>query len=68
MSTYCIKVALEEIDETDYFDLLEDLIKKKFDQVKESDPWIRKNKVARYVIGKGFESELAWSIINDSVN
>lgn len=60
VSDYCIKKALNSIDYDEYINKLSTLVEKKSGEVKEKDEYIRKNKIARYLIGKGFESELVW--------
>lgn len=64
ISSYCIDKALEEILDEDYEKVILQLINQKLRQLS-GDEYILKNKIARYVISKGFESELVWSIINN---
>ncbi len=59
ITRYCIDKAMEEIPEEDYLQTLRDLIGKKLTQT-HGDPYIVKNKIARYMIGKGYEPELVW--------
>ena len=61
----CIARGLAEIDSRDYSRTLSALIKKKSAQTSESDPFKKKNKIARFVIGKGYEPELVWGSINE---
>lgn len=61
----CIVRGLTEIDPKDYSKTLASLIKKKWAQTIEPDLFKKKNKVARFVIGKGYEPELAWESINE---
>jgi regulatory protein len=57
ISEYCIKKGLLEIDEEEYEHMVMALLTKKWDAlIKESNPWIRKQKVQRYLLQKGFES------------
>jgi len=63
LSSYCIKKAMEEIDETSYQDVLSQLILKKKESLSEENAYIEKQKVARYVIGKGYEPELVWEAL-----
>lgn len=65
ISAYCIKKGLEEIDEADYMNALEGIIQKKSEAVHESNPFIKKNKVAQFAISKGYEPELVWGILKD---
>ena len=61
----CIRIGLKEIDETEYHKTIESLILKKADQVDEKNPYVRREKVATYLLQKGFEPELVWTIVKD---
>lgn len=65
ISGYCIRKALEEIDERDYRRTLETLLLKKAETLPEEGPFNRNNKLARYAVGRGFEAELTWQAIGD---
>lgn len=58
-----IQVGLDEIEEESYQRILSDLVTKKLKSLKEEDEFTRNHKAARYAIGKGFEAELVWEII-----
>lgn len=64
LSEYCIKKGLEEITEEDYLKTLNDLVNKKWELVEEENIFKKKNKVATYLIGKGYESDVVWQILN----
>ena len=59
-----IQKVINEVEESEYEYLISDLIKKKSTSMREVDPYIRKNKIARFLIQKGFESDLVWKSIN----
>jgi regulatory protein len=61
----CIQLGLKEIDQTDYEETLERLLKKKSAAVHEDDDYVRRDKIARYAIQKGFEPELVWKLIKE---
>lgn len=63
ISAYCIKKGLEEINESDYLDTLERLAHRKKGTLKFSNQFNLNQKVARYLIGKGFESDLVWDYL-----
>ena len=65
ISDYCLRKAMEEIEEEDYLNTLRTALIKKNISLKEEDPYRRKSKLARYAVSRGFESELAWQLIND---
>ena len=62
-----INCGLLEINASDYSKTICDLIKRKTGQVSEENLFKKKNRVARFVIGKGFEPELVWNAVNDLV-
>lgn len=64
VSDYCIRKAMTEIEDNDYFETVKEVIQKKAKTIKDSNPFIAKNKIAKYAIGRGFESEIVWEIIN----
>lgn len=65
ISDYCIRQAMHEIENEDVLATVKKLILKKSATIKESSPMLRKNKLAAFLIRKGFESSLVWSILND---
>jgi regulatory protein len=64
ISDYCIRKAMQEIEEEPYLQTIESLILKKADQLKETDLFKKKNKVANYLIGRGFETNLIWPLLH----
>jgi len=62
----CIQLGLKEIDQTEYEKTLETLLKKKSAAVHEDDEYVRRDKIARYAIQKGFEPELVWRWIKET--
>lgn len=63
ISAYCIKKGLTEIKEEDYLETINKLITKKDKHLKEPNAFKRNAKLANYVIGKGFESNLVWEAV-----
>lgn len=61
----CIQLGLKEIDQADYEKALENLLTKKSSAVREEDDYVRRDKIARYAIQRGFEPELVWSQIKE---
>jgi regulatory protein len=58
VSDYCIKKALQQIDEKEYEDLLKKLADKKYDALKNEQQLARKRKTIDYLLQRGFEMEL----------
>ncbi len=61
---YCIKKALALIDPNDYEKTIIQLIEKKNRELKEKDAYIKKQKVIRYVVSRGFETDIVLSLID----
>ena len=61
-----IENAAGMIDEDEYDTLLRKIILKKAGEIK-SEPYVKKNKIANFLIGKGFEPELVWGIIREEI-
>lgn len=65
VSAYSIKKAIQsEIPDADYLETLEQVIEKRNRLLREPNKFKRKQKIAKYVIDKGFESPLVWETIN----
>lgn len=63
ISDYCIKKAMQEIDEKYYIKTLKDIITKKFKENSKGKPQVRNYKVAQYAMSRGFEGDLIWEEI-----
>lgn len=58
-----INESIKEIPEKKYLDALSNLIIKKSQEIKDSDIYNKKSKIARYLFQKGYESNLIWNQI-----
>jgi regulatory protein len=58
-----IAMALESIDENEYTETIISLITAKSKEIKDSDAYLKKQKIARYLISKGFEGEKVFDLI-----
>jgi regulatory protein len=67
ISAYNIKSALDEIDETDYLETLQQIAEKKSALIKESNPFKKRNKLASFLISKGYESTLVFEVVKTIV-
>ncbi len=63
ISDYCLKKGMEEIDEEEYRNALLHILKSKGRQLKDKDAFVKKNKMARHAIAKGYEPELVWELL-----
>lgn len=69
VSEPCIKKALTEIDEDEYLAVATKLAEKKLKEIrKEKNHFIRKQKIYRYLVQKGYESHIVTPIINEILN
>ena len=66
VSAPIIRAALRSLDEQEYRDKLLSLLAAKARLEKEQHPYKRKNKLVRYMLGKGYESELILELLNDN--
>ena len=64
ISKYAIDAALKEIDDTEYLLALDELTKKRIRQVKDTNIYRRKKKVADYLLYRGWESHLIYEKLN----
>ena len=55
-----INKGLQEIDFSEYHQELENQYQKKKESIKEEHSFIKKKKIATYLIRKGYESDLVW--------
>lgn len=63
ITDYCIRKAMEEIEEEDYQNTLQHLIEKKATQMEDPFSFKNKAKIANYLIRRGFESKLVWETL-----
>ncbi|MGZ4056854.1 MAG: regulatory protein RecX [Bacteroidia bacterium] len=63
ISDYCIKKAMQEIDDKEYLKALKELITKKSKEIKGGKVQVRNYKIAQYVASRGFESDLIWDLL-----
>lgn len=64
VSAYCINKAMLEIGEEDYLITLNKLVSVTLKKYKTNNDFETKNKVTRYLISRGYESELVWDLVN----
>jgi len=65
ISEYCIRKAIDSIDETQYLATLEKIAKKKWDSIPGVgvNQFVKMSKTTNYLLQRGFESTLAKQII-----
>jgi regulatory protein len=64
ISPYCINIGMKEIDDKHYHTTINTLLEKKWKTLKESNLYIKKQKVVRYLLQKGYEADLVWEAVN----
>ena len=68
ISAYCIKKAMEEIDQADYENTLNKISSKKWAESKKDKSLAsRKSKLYRYLLQKGYERDLVMEAINNCI-
>lgn len=67
LSSYSIEKGMQEINDDDYVTGLKELLAKKKLLLERTEPDLfkRKQKLARFAIGKGYEGELVWKEIGE---
>ncbi len=68
ISEYCIKKGLSEIDTSEYFDTAKKLAERRMEKKNLKNNKEIKNNIYKYLIQKGYESNLVIEIINDILN
>jgi regulatory protein len=68
ISAYCIKVGMKEIDNEEYQNTINSLLEKKWKTLKESNQYIKKQKAVRYLLQKGYESDLVWESVKTLID
>lgn len=63
ISDYCIRKAMQEIEDVDYIKTLKALLAKKSKEIKGGKAQVRNYKIAKYAASRGFESDLIWDIL-----
>jgi len=64
ISPYCISKALDNINNTDYFKTITEVILKRDKTINEKNKYKRKYKLMSYAISRGFETDLVKSALN----
>jgi regulatory protein len=65
VSEPCIRGGLASIDDKDYMASLKIMFAKRQKEIKDSNPWQRRAKIANFLIGKGYEPELVNSLFRE---
>ena len=65
ISSICINTGLKEIDEKEYNLVLVKLFYQKESSIKDKNQFIRKTKIANFLIQRGFENNLVWDKIRE---
>ena len=63
ITAYNIKLALKEIDEEEYYKVLVEMAQSKFSQLKDSNPYQKKQKLYQHLYRRGFESDLIQHVV-----
>ena len=68
ISKICINKGLQEIEDKEYEILLNNLLEKKNNSLKNKNHFARKKKIASFLIQRGFEGNLVWDKIREFSN
>jgi regulatory protein len=67
ISRNCITRGMNEIPDDDYKKTLQQLLEKKNKLTSETDMFRKRNRLAQFAIGRGFEPELVWKLVKEIV-
>ncbi len=67
VTDYCIKKAMQQIDDVDYLSTLKRLIEIKQKLISEKHPVKRKYKLLTYAASKGYEKDLIMDVLNNKL-
>jgi regulatory protein len=67
ISPYCIKKAMEEIEDEEYLKTLREILVKKKNLLSETDSFKQNQKLFAYAQQKGYESELISKVLQDKL-
>jgi regulatory protein len=67
ISAYNIKTALKEINEGDYLDTFNTLAEKRLAQIKETNVYKKRKKLADYLLYRGWESDLIYKKVSELI-
>jgi regulatory protein len=65
ISPFCIRKALELIDDKEYIQCLHDLLQKKGTTITERNKYKRFSSIAAFAVSKGYEPELVRELLNN---
>jgi regulatory protein len=61
----CIEIGFQEVEDEEYLETLRNVASYKWENVKESNTYKKKQKVMSYLYGKGFESDLIQDVLKE---
>jgi regulatory protein len=65
ISPEILELAFEEIEDESYSDKLRKILAEKEKSVKAKDPHDKRNKLMRFAMGRGFESEIIYTVLKE---
>lgn len=68
VSEYVLRKAFSEIDDDAYDEKLHQLAQKRWNELKETNRFVRGKKTVDYLIRRGYESDSVWEIVHGYIN
>lgn len=65
ISQTSIKLGFEEINEEEYLQQLNNLLNRKKNSLNDKNIFVKKKKIANYLVTKGYESNLVWCLLSE---
>ena len=63
VSDFCLKKALNQIDDNEYSAVLQRLADKKYESLEKEEEAVRKQKTINYLLQKGYEADLVFKLV-----
>ncbi len=63
----CIKLGLKEIGDDEYNKTLSDILDKKSELLPDENIFVKRDKLAKYALQKGYEPELVWKLLKETL-
>jgi len=65
ISDYCIARGLKEIDESDYRDALNEILRKRIEKKSDLGMVLAKDQAIKYAVSRGYESQLIFDVLGE---
>jgi regulatory protein len=64
ITSYCVRKAMEEIDEEEYVETLDLILQKQLIKYEQLNPFVARDKAIQYAISRGYETPIVYDRIS----